>query len=107
MFARILEFGVKLEKKAEFIKVLKNQVVPILKRETGFVEILPFFPETPEVKAINISLWNTRADAEHYAKETYPAVLAMVKPFLTTPVTTKLVMLETTVCEHFVESLVA
>ena len=107
MFARILEFGVNLEKKAEFIKIIKNQVLPILKKQTGFVEMLPFFPEGPAVNAINISLWNTKADAERYANEKYPMVLEILKPFLTTPVTTKLFVLETTLCERFVESLVA
>lgn len=44
MFARILEFEVKLEKKEEFVKVVKNQIVPILKKQNGFLEILPFSP---------------------------------------------------------------
>jgi hypothetical protein len=43
MFARFLEFIPKMEKKDEFIKVIKNEVIPILKKQTGFLEILPFF----------------------------------------------------------------
>jgi len=108
MFARILEFGVQLEKKAEFIKVIKNEVLPILKKQVGFLEILPFFPEKAvENTAVNISFWATKADAERYQKEIYPRVYEILKPFLITPVTTKLVVLETTLCEHFVESLIA
>lgn len=45
MIARILNFEVKLEKKEEYVKVVKNQVLPILKKQIGFLEILPFFPE--------------------------------------------------------------
>jgi quinol monooxygenase YgiN len=45
MFARILEFVPKHEKKDEFIKVMKNDVLPILKKQTGFLEILPFVPD--------------------------------------------------------------
>ena len=45
MFARILDFEVKMEKREEFVKVVKNQIVPILKKQAGFLEILPFFPE--------------------------------------------------------------
>ena len=57
MFARILDFEVKLEKKEEFVKVVKNEIVPILVKQTGFLEILPFFPEKmKEEKAITISL---------------------------------------------------
>jgi len=55
MFARILNFEVKPEKKEEFVKVLKYEVMPILKKQTGFLEILPFSPERmTEAKVITI-----------------------------------------------------
>ncbi|MGB5154805.1 MAG: antibiotic biosynthesis monooxygenase [Candidatus Sulfotelmatobacter sp.] len=108
MFARILDFEVKPEKKEEFVKVVKNKIVPILKKQTGFLEILPFFPEKmKEEKVITISLWTTKADAERYEREFYPKVLNIVKPFLTTPVNVSYHKLETTLCEHFVEALAA
>src|SRR5580658_6476015 len=76
MFARILDFEVKLEKKEEFVKVVKNQIVPILKKQTGFLEILPFFPEKMrEDKVITISLWTTKSDADRYEREFYPKAL--------------------------------
>jgi hypothetical protein len=106
MFARILDYEVKLEKKEEFVKVIKNEVLPILKKQTGYLEILPFFPEKMrEEKVINISLWTTKADAERYEREFYPKVLDILKPFLTTPVNVNYYKLETAVCEHFVEAL--
>ena len=108
MFARILDFEVKMEKKEEFVKVIKNEVLPILKKQTGFLEILPFFPEKmKDEKVFTISLWTTKADAERYEKEFYPKVLDILKPFLTTPVKVNYYNLETTVCQHFVEALVA
>jgi heme-degrading monooxygenase HmoA len=108
MFARILDFEVKLEKKEEFVKVVKNQIVPILKKQTGFLEILPFFPEKMrEDKVITISLWTTKSDADRYEREFYPKALDILKPFLTTPVTVNYYKLETEVCEHFVEALAA
>lgn len=108
MFARILDCEVKLEKKEELVKIIKNEVLPILKKQTGFLEILPFFPEKmKEEKVITISLWTTKADAERYEREFYPKVLNIVKPFLTTPVNVSYHKLETTLCEHFVEALAA
>jgi heme-degrading monooxygenase HmoA len=108
MFARILNFEVKPEKKDEFVKTMKNQVLPILKKQTGFLEILPFFPEKmKEEKVINISLWTTKQDAERYEREWYPKVFDILKPFLTTPVVANYYNLETTVCEHFVDTLAA
>ena len=108
MFARILNCEVKLEKKEEFVKVVKNEVLPILRKQTGFLEVLPFFPEKMhEDKVITISLWTTKADAERYERESYSKVLNILKPFLTTPVVVNYHVLETTLCEHFVGSLVA
>ncbi|HKM84656.1 MAG TPA: hypothetical protein VJW96_00510, partial [Terriglobales bacterium] len=104
MFARILDYEVKLEKKEEFVKIIKNEVLPTLKKQTGFLEVLPFFPEKMrEEKVIAISLWTTKADAERYEREFYPRVLDILKPFLTTPVKVSYHKLETTLCEHFVE----
>jgi hypothetical protein len=45
MFARIVEFIPKLEKKEELVKVIRTEVLPILKKQTGFLEVLPFFPD--------------------------------------------------------------
>lgn len=107
MFARILDFEVKMEKKEEFVKVMRNQVLPILKKQTGFLEILPFFPEKMKEKVFTISLWTTKQDAERYEREFYPKIHDIVKPFLTTPVGVNYYNLEATLCEHFVESLAA
>ncbi len=108
MFARILNCEVKLERKEELVKVVKNEILPILKKQTGFLEILPFFPERmKEEKVVAISLWATKADAERYEKEFYPEVLNLVKPYLTATVHVTHYNLETSICRHFVEALVA
>lgn len=108
MLARILEFEVKMEKKPDFIKLIKNEVLPILKKQPGFLELLPFFPERMDEKRIvNISFWDTKLNIERYEKDVYPKVLDLLKPFLTTPITVKLYTLETTLCEHFEKTLAA
>lgn len=108
MFARILDYEVKAEKKEEFVRVVKSQVLPILKKQSGFLEILPFFPEkAKEGRVINISLWATRPDAERYERDVYPKVADIVKPFLAAPVVVAYYNLETTLCEHFVTALTA
>jgi len=107
MFARIVEFIPRLEQKEQFVKVLQNEVLPILKKQTGFLEILPFFPETKTEKMITISLWAEKRDAERYEREMYPKVEAILKPYLTTPVCFKYYNLEPSLCEHFVAALTA
>ena len=107
MFARILEFIPKLEKKEDFIRVVKNEVLPILRKQHGFLEILPFMPEVKNEKAVTISLWTERKDAERYEREGFPKVEEILKPYLTTPITFKYYMVETTLCEHFEKAMVA
>ena len=107
MFARILEFVPKLEKKEEFIKVVKNEVLPILKKQPGFLEMLPFFPEIKTEKVLTISLWMEKRNAEVYEREWFPKVQEILKPYLTTPITFKYYTVETTLCEHFEKALAA
>jgi hypothetical protein len=107
MFARVLEAVPKLEKKEEFIRVVKNEVLPIMKKQHGFLEVLPLFPEIKNEKAITISLWVEQKDADRYHREWFPKVEEILKPYLTTPITVKTYMVETAICEHFEKALVA
>lgn len=107
MFARILEFVPKLEKKEEFTKVIKNEILPIMKKQAGFLEVLPFFPEIKTEKVLTISLWTEKKYAEVYERETFPKVQEILKPYLCTPITFKYYTVETTVCEQFEKALVA
>jgi hypothetical protein len=107
MFARVVEFVPRYEKKDEFIKTMKNEVLPILKKQIGFLDILPLFPEIKNEKAVHITLWMEKRDAERYEKEVFPRVEDILRPFLTTPITWKLYNVETALCEHFVNALAA
>ncbi len=107
MFARILEFIPKVEKKDELIKVVKNEVLPILKKQIGFLEILPFFPEVKTEKVFMVSLWMEKKDAERYERDVFYKVEEILKPYLTTPISLKVYNVETTLCEHFVQALAA
>ena len=107
MFARIVEFIPNFEQKEEFVKVVRNEVLPILKKQAGFLEILPLFPETKTEKMITITLWAEKRDAERCEREMYPKVDGILKAYLTTPVTFKHYNVETSVCQHFVGALTA
>jgi len=106
MFARILEFGPLMEKKDEFLRVVKKDVLPILKRQEGFLEILPLVPEGKNEKLLAVTLWTDRKDLEREEKEWFPKVEQILKPYLTNPVR-KVYTLETTVCERFQQMLTA
>ncbi len=107
MFARILELTPIYEKKDEFIRVIKNEVLPIMKKQHGFLEILPFTPEMKEDKTISISLWADKNDALRFERDAFPKVEQIMKPYLTKPITVRMYTVETSLCEHFEKSLAA
>lgn len=107
MFARILEITPKVEKKDELIKTIRQEILPILKNEPGFLELLPFVPETAKEQMVAISLWTEKRNVERYVEEAFPKVEQILKPFLALPVTVRTYKVETSVCKHLVEALMA
>jgi quinol monooxygenase YgiN len=107
MFARIVEFTPKQEKREEIVNVLRKEVLPILKNQQGFLEILPFVPEVKMEKLITVTLWAEKRDAERYEREVYPKVEGILKPYLMTPAAWKHYNVETSLCQHFVAALTA
>jgi hypothetical protein len=107
MFARILEFVPLMEKKDEFIRVVKKDVLPILKQQEGFLEILPLVPENKTEKVLAVTLWTGKKEFERDEPVWSPRVEQILKPYLATPAVRRLYTLETTVCEHFEKTLIA
>ena len=105
MFARILVFEVKLDKKDEFVNAVRERLLPILKKQIGFLEFLPFLQKSKEEKVFTVSLWTTQQDAENYEKHVYPEVIAVLKPYLLAPAVVSHWNLETTLCDRFVDAL--
>ena len=105
MFARILEITPKFEKKEEFIQTIRQEILPILKKQPGFLEVLPFVPETTSEKVITITLWSEKYEAEKYAREVFPKVEQILKPYLLAPVVFKPYKVETSLCENLLEVL--
>jgi quinol monooxygenase YgiN len=107
MFARVVEVSLRHEKKDEVIETMRKEVLPILKKQHGFLEYLPLVPENKTEKVLSITLWTEKYEAEKYAKEVFPRVEGILKPFLTAPIVVKMFEVETTLCERLVETLTA
>jgi len=103
MFARILEITPKVDKKEELIKTVRQEILPILKKQPGFLEVLPFVPEIANEKVIAITLWTEKFEAQKYAKEVFPRVEQILKPYLAEPINFKPYTVETTLCEKLLE----
>ena len=107
MFARMLEGNVKLEKKPEFLNKVRDEILPILRRQTGFVDIIGLENETKPEKFCIISLWHTKNDAERYEREAFHKVNDITKPFLTMPMVVNTFKVETTISEHVIAAVAA
>jgi heme-degrading monooxygenase HmoA len=107
MFARIIEFIPKQENREEIVKVIRKEVLPVLKSQPGFLEILPFVPETKTEKLVTVTLWAEKRDAERYEREIYPKVEGILNPYLATMISCKHYHVETSVCKHFAAALTA
>ena len=73
MFVRQVTAHFKPDKADLFNQRLENDVVPLLKKQTGFRDELSFL-DMENNEAIAMSFWDTRKDAEKYQRDIYPQV---------------------------------
>jgi hypothetical protein len=74
MYARNVSMRLKSNSAAEFTRTLENEVLPMLRKQTGFQDELTLVVQGG-VEAIGISLWDEKANAENYERGVYPQVL--------------------------------
>jgi hypothetical protein len=79
MFARSVSFHLKPGRSAEFTQLFDTQIVPMLRKQTGFQdEIALVAPDGAD--AVAISVWDLKENAENYARSGYPDVLKALTP---------------------------
>jgi hypothetical protein len=86
MFARHVTLQLKPNFEKEFPVAFEKEIMPILRRQKGFLEELVFV--TPmKTEAIAISLWEEKEFAEAYHRQVYPEIARIVAKFVNeTPV---------------------
>ena len=77
MYARIVTLNLKPSRLDEFSETLDKQVIPMLRKQTGFKDEVAFAgPSGTEIRVI--SFWDKKENAESYNSTTYPEVLKML-----------------------------
>src|SRR3989442_5322098 len=84
MFTRTVEVTTKSGTARELTTIINDKVLPILKKQAGFVDETVLVSDTDPNRVLALSFWNTREDAERYNREQYPAVHEMVRHLLET-----------------------
>ena len=74
MYARNVTLHLKANKGADFTRTLENDVLPMLRKQSGFKDEITFLA-ADGTEAVAISLWEKKENAEAYGRDTYPAVL--------------------------------
>jgi len=74
MFARHVSVVLKPNSVAEFTRTMKDEVIPLLRKQKGFRDEITFVaPDGTE--AVGISLWDQKENAAAYYRTSYPQVL--------------------------------
>ena len=82
MFTRVVEITCKSGKAKELSSTINEKVLPILKKQTGFVDEAVLVSDTESTRILALSFWNSKGDAERYHREQYPKIQEMLKPLL-------------------------
>ena len=82
MFTRVVELTSKSGKARELCNTIDDKVLPILKRQTGFVDETTIVSDTEPDRVLALSFWNTREDAKRYEREQFDTVQKAVQHLL-------------------------
>jgi hypothetical protein len=74
MFTRHVIVRLKAKTAPEFTRLIEKEVIPTLRKQKGFLDIITFIsPDLTE--AVGNSFWKTKADAEAYSRTGYAEVM--------------------------------
>jgi heme-degrading monooxygenase HmoA len=82
MFARNLAIHLKPNSLTEFTRIFDNEVLPMLRKQTGFQDEIAFSTSPAGTDLVAISLWDTKEHAEAYNTTAYPDVLKSLNKVL-------------------------
>jgi quinol monooxygenase YgiN len=79
MYTRVVELTTKPGKARELSEAINDKVLPILKKQAGFVDETVLVSDTDSHRVLALSFWNHQEDAERYHREQYPIISDMLK----------------------------
>jgi hypothetical protein len=82
MYTFIIDGTLKPGMKSEFLSLFNSQILPTLKKQTGFVDEILLFGNTEPINAVGVSLWNSEEDAQRYQRDVFPKLANTVQHVL-------------------------
>ena len=74
MYTRIVELTTKPGKNRQLADTINEKVLPILKKQKGFVDETVLIADKEANRVLGLSFWNTKEDAEQYHRGEYSKV---------------------------------
>ena len=84
MYTRTVELTCKTGKARELCNTIDDKVLPILRRQAGFVDETVIVSDTEPDRVLALSFWLTREDAQRYEREQFDTVQKTVQHLLET-----------------------
>lgn len=81
MYSRHITMQVKQNMLPKFPEVIENEILPLLRRQKGFLEEL-ILTSPNKTELVAISLWENKEFAENYNREFYPEVVKIVNKYV-------------------------
>lgn len=82
MFTRVVEIKSKAGKSKELTNTINENVLPILKKQHGFVDEIVLVSDKETDRVLAISFWNTREDAELYHRGHFAQIQDSIRHLL-------------------------
>ncbi len=82
MYTRVVELTTKSGKAKELANTINDKVLPILKKQAGFVDETVLVSDAEPNRILALSFWNSKEDAERYHREQYPKISEMLSELL-------------------------
>ena len=74
MYARHVSCNLKPVKREELTQMFDREILPLLQKQNGFKEEITLVDQDGR-QVVAISLWDSKENADRYAREIYPQVL--------------------------------
>lgn len=74
MYTRIVEITSKSGKARELCNTIDDKVLPILKKQAGFVDEAVLVSDAEPNRIVGLSFWRSREDAERYHQQEFPKI---------------------------------
>jgi heme-degrading monooxygenase HmoA len=82
MFTRIVELTTKPGKNKQLSDTINDKILPILKKQRGFVDEIVLVSDKEDNRVVSLSFWKTKEDAEEYHRAEYQKVKETVQNLL-------------------------